>query len=95
MMGHRERFCASNLRTDGETARRSSSQELRGGALGDEANRGLKTARVLLETDVLVVVDGDLMLRAEETCGGERRHGTLRAHHKTLAASGEPAGETT
>jgi len=88
-------LCASNLGTDGKTARRSSNQELRGGALGDEANRGLKTARVLLETDVLIVMDGDLMLRAEETRGGERWHRALRAHHKTLAASGEPAGETT
>jgi hypothetical protein len=86
---------ASSLETDGEAARRSSDQELGGAALGDEADGGLKTARVLLETDVLVVVDGDLMLGAEEARGGERGHRALRGHHETLAASDEPAGETT
>jgi len=95
MMGHRERFVPAIWGPTARSARRSSNQELRGGALGDEANRGLKTAWVLLETDVLVVMDGDLVLRAEEARGGERRHRTLGAHHKTLAASGEPAGETT
>jgi len=94
-MGHGERFVAANLGTDGKTARRSGNQELRGGALGDEANGGLKTAWVLFETDVLVVMDSDLVLRAEEARGGERRHRSLRTHHETLAASGEPAGETT
>ena len=88
-------LCASSLRTEGEAACRSSKWELGGRALGNEADGGLKTAGVLLETDVLVVVDGDLMLGAEEACGGERRHRALRAHHETLAASGEPAGETT
>ena len=87
--------CASSLETDGEAACRSSDQELGGGALGDEANGGLKTAGVLLELDVLVVVDGDLMFCAEKAGGGERRHRTLRGHHETLAASDEPAGETT
>jgi hypothetical protein len=88
-------LCASSRETDGEAARRSSNQVLGGGALGDEANGSLKTAGVLLELDVLVVVDGDLMLGAEEACGGERRHRTLGAHHETLAASDESAGKTT
>ena len=88
-------LCASNLETDGEVACRSSNQELSGGALGNEADGGLKTARVLLELDVLVVVDGDLMLRAEEAGRGKCRHRTLRTHDEALAASGEPAGETT
>ena len=69
--------------------------ELGGRALGDEANGGLKTARMLLELDVLVVVDGDLMLGAEEACGGECRHRALRGHHETLAASNEPARKST
>ena len=86
---------ASSLETDGEAACRSSDQELGGSALGDEANGGLKTAGVLLELDVLVVMDGDLVLGAEEARGGESRHRTLRGHHETLAASDEPAGETT
>jgi hypothetical protein len=89
------RLCASNPGTDGEPACRSSNQELGGGALGNEADGGLKTPGVLLETDVLVVVDGDLMLRTEEACRSERRHRALRGHHETLAAPGEPAGETT
>ncbi len=88
-------LCASNLGTDGEAARRSSSQELGRRALGDEADRGLQTARVLLETDVLVVMDGDLMLRTEEARCGERRHRALGTHHETLAAPDEPAGEPT
>ena len=67
-------LCASSLGTEGVAACRSSNWELGGRALGNEADRGLKTAGVLLETDVLVVVDGDLMLGAEEACGGERRH---------------------
>jgi hypothetical protein len=50
---------------------------------------------MLLEADVLVVVNSDLMLRTKETGGGERRHGTLGAHHETLAAPGEPAGKST
>jgi hypothetical protein len=87
--------CASSLETDGAVARRSSNQVLGGGALGNEANGGLKTAGMLLELDVLVVVDGDLMLRAEKACRGERRHRALRRHHETLTASGEPARETT
>jgi hypothetical protein len=86
---------ASSLETDGEAACRSSDQELGSGALGDEADGGLKTARMLFETDVLVVMDGDLVLGAEEARGGERRHRTLRAHHETLAAADEPAGKST
>ena len=88
-------LCASSRETDGEAACRSSNQELGGGALGNEADGGLKTPRVLLELDVLVVMDGDLMLGAEQTCGGQRRHRALRGHHETLAASDEPAGKTT
>jgi hypothetical protein len=91
----RRTLCASSLETDGEAAYRSSNQELGGGALGNEADGGLQTAGMLLKTDVLVVMDGDLMLRAEETRGGERGHRALRAHHKTFAASDEPAGKTT
>ena len=91
----RRTLCASNLGTDGEVARRSSNQELGGGALGNEADSGLQTAGVLLELDVLVVVDGDLMFCAEKAGGGERRHRTLGGHDETLAASGEPARETT
>jgi hypothetical protein len=86
---------ASSLETDGEAGRRPSDQELGGGALGDEADSGLKTARMLLETDVLVVVDGDLVFGAEEAGGGERRHRALRGHHETLAASDESAGKST
>ena len=88
-------ICASSLGTDGEAACRSSERELGGRALGNEADGGLKTAGVLFEADVLVVVDGDFMLGAEEACGGECRHRALRAHHETFAASGEPAGEPT
>jgi hypothetical protein len=88
-------LCASSLETDGAAACRPTNQELGGGALGNEADGGLKTAGVLLELDVLVVVDGDLMLGAEEARGGECRHRTLRGHHETFAASDEPAGKTT
>lgn len=86
---------ASGLGTDGEIACRSSNRELSGGALGDEADGGLKTARVFLKTDVLVVVYGDLVFGAEEARGREGRHRTLGAHHETLAASDEPARKTT
>jgi hypothetical protein len=65
---------ASGQETDGETGRRSGNQVLGGRALGDEADRRLKPARVFLELDVLVVVDSDLMLGSEQACGGERRH---------------------
>jgi hypothetical protein len=68
---------------------------LGGGALGDEADGGLKTARVLFELDVLVVMDGDLVLCSEEAGCGECRHRTLGTYDEALAASGEPAGETT
>jgi hypothetical protein len=91
----RRRLYASSRGTDGEAACRSSNQELSGRALGNEADGGLKTARVLFELDVLVVVDGDLVLCAEEAGRGECRHRTLRAHDEAFAASGEPAGETT
>jgi hypothetical protein len=89
------RLCASSLATDGEAARRSRDQELSGGALGNEADGGLKAAGMLLELDVLVVVDGDLVLCSEKTRGGQRGHRALCGHHETLATSGEPAGETT
>jgi hypothetical protein len=91
----RRRLCASSLETDGEVACRSSNQVLGSGALGDEADSGLKTAGVLLELDVLVVVNAHFMLSAQKACGGEGWHRALRAHHETLAATGEPAGETT
>jgi len=68
---------------------------LGGRALGDEPDRGLQAARVLLETDVLVVVNGNLVLGTKEARGGERRHRALDAYHETLAASGEPAGKST
>ncbi len=86
---------ASSLETDGEPACRSSSPELGGGALGNEADGGLKTARVLLELDVLVVMDGDFVLGPEEAGGCEGGHRALGGHHETLAASDETAGETT
>jgi hypothetical protein len=89
------RVYASSLETDGEAARRSSNQVLGGGALGDEADGCLKTAGVLLELDVLVVMDRDLVLRAEKTRGGERGHRALGTHHETLTASDEPARKTT
>src|SRR5256885_8953344 len=84
-----------SLETEGDPACRSSSLELGGGALGNEADGGLKTARVLLELDVLVVMDGDFVLCPEEAGGGESGHRALGAHHETLAASDETAGETT
>jgi hypothetical protein len=62
-------LCASSLETDGEAACRSSKQELGGGALGNEADGGLKTAGVLFELDVLVVMDGDLVLGTEKARG--------------------------
>ena len=86
---------ASRLDTDGEEACRPGDQGLGGRALGDESDRGLETAGVLLETDVLVVMDGDFVLCSQEARGGERRHRALDAHHETLAASGEPTGEST
>ena len=49
---------------------------------------------MFLETDMLVVVDGDLMLRAEEARGGERRHRALHAHDEALAALHESPRET-
>ena len=86
---------ASGLGTDGEAACRSSNQELGGAALGDEADGGLQTAGVLLELDVLVVMDGDLVLGSEKARRSECRHRSLGAHDKTLAASDEPARKTT
>jgi len=50
---------------------------------------------VLFETDVLVVVNGDLVLSSKEARGGERRHRALDTDDKTLAASRESAGEPT
>jgi hypothetical protein len=49
---------------------------------------------MLLETDVLVVVDRDLVLGSEEAGRGECRHRALGAHHETLAASDEATRET-
>jgi hypothetical protein len=89
------RVHASSLETYGEVACRPGKWGLGGGALGNETDGGLKTAGMLLELDVLVVVDGDFMLRAEKACGGERRHRALGRHDETFATSGEPARETT
>jgi hypothetical protein len=88
-------LCASSLETDGEAACRSSKQELGGGALGNEADGGLKTAGVLFELDVLVVMDGDLVLGTEKTRRSQCRHRSLGAHDETFAASDEPAGKPT
>ena len=88
-------LCASSLETDGEAACRSSNQELGGGALGNEADGGLKTAGVLFELDVLVVMDGDLVLGTEKARRSKCRHRSLSAHHETFAASDEPAGKPT
>jgi hypothetical protein len=86
---------ASSRETDGEAACRSSNQELGGAALGNEADGGLKTARVLLELDVLVVMYGNFMFGTEEAGCGKGGHRTLGADHETLAASDEPAGKST
>jgi hypothetical protein len=86
---------ASGRVTDGEEACRAGNPVLGGRALGDESHRGLKTAGVLLEPDVLVVVNGDLMLGTEKTRRGQRWHRALNTHHETLAASDEPAGKST
>ena len=86
---------ASRRETDGEEACRAGNPELRGRALGDESHRGLETAGVLFQPDVLVVVNGDLMLGAEKARRGKRRHRALNTHHETLAASDEPAGKST
>jgi hypothetical protein len=91
----RRTLYASSRGTDGEAACRSSKWELSGGALRHEADRGLKTARMLLETDVLVVVDRDLVLGPEEAGRGECRHRSLSAYHETLAASDESTRKTT
>jgi hypothetical protein len=83
---------ASKLETDAEIACRAGDQRYLGSrALGDETNRGLEAAGVFFKTDVLVVVNGDLVLRPEQACGGERRHRTLGTHHETFTASDEPA----
>jgi hypothetical protein len=49
---------------------------------------------MLFKTDVLVVVNVDLVLCAEQARGGERWHRTLGSDHETLAAPDEPAGES-
>ena len=83
--------CASRLETDAEIACRAGDQSYLGSrALGDETNRGLEAAGVLFKTDVLVVVNGDLVLRAEQACSGKRGHRTLGTHHETFTASDEP-----
>jgi hypothetical protein len=89
------RLRASSLETDAELACRAGDQRcLGGGALRDETDRGLETARVLFQADVLVVVNGDLVLGAEQTRGGKRGHRPLGRHDETLAATGEPAGKS-
>jgi hypothetical protein len=50
---------------------------------------------VLFETDVLVIVNSDLVLGTKEARGGERRHRALGTDDKTLAAPRESAGEPT
>ena len=83
--------CASRLETDAEIACRAGDQGYLGSrALGDETNGGLEAAGVLFKTDVLVVVNGDLVLCAEQACSGERGHRTLCTHHETFTASDEP-----
>jgi len=49
---------------------------------------------MLFETDVLVVVNGDLVLGAEQARSGESRHRALGTHDETLTATGEPARES-
>jgi len=86
---------ASRLETDAELAWRAGDQCALGGrALWDETDRGLEAARVLFQADVLVVMNGDLVLRPEQARGGERRHRTLGRDDETLTAPGEPAGES-
>jgi len=86
---------ASKLETDAELACWAGDQRYLGSrALVDETNRGLQSARVLFQADVLVVVNGDLVLGAEQARGGERRHRALGCHDETLAATGEPAGKS-
>src|SRR5437762_6303649 len=58
---------ASRLESDAELACRAGDRDRLGGrALWDETHRGLQTAGMLFETDVLVVVNGDLVLGAEQ-----------------------------
>jgi hypothetical protein len=83
---------ASRLETDAELACRAGDQGYLGGrALGNETNRGLQAAGVLFETDVLVVVNRDLVLCAEQARGGERGHRTLGTNNETLTTPNEPA----
>jgi len=49
---------------------------------------------MLFETDVLVVVNGHLVLSAEQARSGKRRHRTLGRYHEALAAPDKPAGES-
>jgi len=85
---------ASRLETNGEPAWRAT--DLRSGrrALRNEPHRGLRTAWVLLQPDVAILVNGDLVLRAAKTRGSERRHRALGSHDETLTATGEPAWES-
>jgi len=60
-------LCASRLETDAELACVAGERGfLGGGPLRDETHRGLKAAGMLFETDVLVVVNGHLVLSAEQ-----------------------------
>ena len=59
-------------------------------AAESHVTRSIYDNRLFFETDVLVVVNGDLVLRAEQACGGERGHRTLGTHHETFTASDEP-----
>jgi len=71
-MRHRARFMPAGWRpTPNLPAVQATGVCLRSRALWDETHRGLQTAGVLFETDVLVVVNGDLVLGAEQARCGE------------------------
>src|SRR2546430_9220953 len=93
MMRHCARSVPADWRpTAKKPAGRASWSWLGGRAFGNESHRRLQTARVLFETDVLVVVNGDLVLSSKEARGGERPHRAPGTDDKTLAASRETAG---
>ena len=71
-MRHRARFVPAGWRpTPNSPAAQAIGVYLGSRALRDETHRGLQAAGVLFETDVLVVVNGDLMLGAEQARCGE------------------------
>src|SRR5437879_13142864 len=94
------RQCARSVPADWrptakKPAGRASWSWLGGRAFGNESHRRLQTARVLFETDVLVGVNGDIVLSSKEARGGERRPGALGRHEKTLGGSPDSAGDPT